>query len=106
MRLIDIQTILSRERQIQENTVVSRTEILRQLDDSDSDYAILSHRRGNEVEYREMIELSKLENRDDIRTRNGYQKLLHCCKQAEKDGFQLLWVDTCCIDKSSSAELS
>ncbi|KAG6327603.1 hypothetical protein ID866_11486, partial [Astraeus odoratus] len=90
MRLIDIQTFLSREGQIQENAAVSQTEILRQLDDSCSDYAILSHRWGNEVEYREMIELSKLENRDDVRTRNGYQKL----------------VDTCCIDKSSSAELS
>ncbi|KAG6330507.1 hypothetical protein ID866_8581 [Astraeus odoratus] len=106
MRLIDIQAFLGRERQMQENTVVPQMEVLRQLDDNGSDYAILSHRWGNEVEYREMIKLSKLKNRDDVRSRDGYQKLLHCCKQAEKDGFQLLWIDTCCIDKSSSAELS
>jgi hypothetical protein len=27
-------------------------------------------------------------------------------KQAASDGLQYIWVDTCCIDKSSSAELS
>ncbi|KAK3990675.1 hypothetical protein QBC44DRAFT_358106 [Cladorrhinum sp. PSN332] len=28
------------------------------------------------------------------------------CKQAEKDGLLYAWIDTCCIDKASSAELS
>jgi len=37
--------------------------------------------------------------------RNGYQKIMGCCKQALRDGIKYLWVDTCCIDKTSSAEL-
>ena len=33
-------------------------------------------------------------------------KILHCCIIALRDGFNWLWIDTCCIDKTSSAELS
>jgi hypothetical protein len=36
----------------------------------------------------------------------GYHKIRKCCEQATRDGFEFAWVDTCCIDKSSSAELS
>ena len=36
----------------------------------------------------------------------GYDKIQGCCEQAKKDGFQWAWIDTCCIDKKSSAELS
>lgn len=36
----------------------------------------------------------------------GYAKLRFCGRQAAKDGLQYFWVDTCCIDKTSSAELS
>jgi hypothetical protein len=34
----------------------------------------------------------------------GYRKLSFCGKQAASDGLQFFWVDTCCIDKLSSAE--
>ena len=33
-------------------------------------------------------------------------KIRECCKLAEKHGDDWLWVDTCCIDKTSSTELS
>lgn len=33
-------------------------------------------------------------------------KILRCCITALRDGFDWLWIDTCCIDKTSSAELS
>ncbi|KAK1834432.1 vegetative incompatibility protein HET-E-1 [Podospora conica] len=36
----------------------------------------------------------------------GFTKISYACGQAARDGYQYLWVDTCCIDKSSSAELS
>jgi hypothetical protein len=36
----------------------------------------------------------------------GYSKLKGCCRDAQMHGFRYVWVDTCCIDKSSSAELS
>ncbi|KAN0102226.1 HET domain containing protein [Hyaloscypha variabilis] len=36
----------------------------------------------------------------------GYTKIERCCDQAVGDGYDYVWIDTCCIDKSSSAELS
>lgn len=38
--------------------------------------------------------------------RKGWRKIKYCCEQAAKDNLEYSWVDTCCIDKSSSAELS
>ncbi|KAK6951337.1 hypothetical protein Daesc_007871 [Daldinia eschscholtzii] len=37
---------------------------------------------------------------------DGYTKVEGCCRRAAKDGLSYVWIDTCCIDKSSSAELS
>ena len=65
-------------------------------------YAILSHRWGpasSEVSYREFAD-------GPDRTKPGYKKIEECCKQALNDGLQYVWIDTCCIDKSSSAELT
>lgn len=65
-------------------------------------YAILSHRwREEEVLFADM-------NGDQIaaEAKVGYQKLEACCRVALGNGYQYLWCDTCCIDKSSSAELS
>jgi hypothetical protein len=36
----------------------------------------------------------------------SFEKIRGACRQAAIDGFKFVWVDTCCIDKSSSAELS
>ncbi|KAI8170598.1 Vegetative incompatibility protein HET-E-1 [Colletotrichum sp. SAR 10_65] len=36
----------------------------------------------------------------------GFQKISMTCKLAASDGIDYAWVDTCCIDKSNSAELS
>lgn len=38
--------------------------------------------------------------------RDGFAKVKGAVGQAVKDGFKNTWIDTCCIDKSSSAELS
>ena len=65
-------------------------------------YAILSHTWGakeEEVSHKDLLE-------NDGTRKTGYQKLTFCAKQAVKDGLSHLWVDTCCIDKSSSAELA
>ncbi|KAF2845553.1 hypothetical protein T440DRAFT_460188 [Plenodomus tracheiphilus IPT5] len=65
-------------------------------------YAILSHTWGSdqdEVSYRDLVEGCG-------KNRLGYSKLLFCGRRAAHDGLQYFWVDTCCIDKSSSAELS
>lgn len=36
----------------------------------------------------------------------GYAKIKSCCSVALAEGLSHVWIDTCCIDKSSSAELS
>ena len=39
--------------------------------------------------------------------RKGYQKIRECCRIAkERDKTEYVWIDTCCIDQTSSAELS
>jgi len=63
-------------------------------------YAILSHTWGEgEVSFQE------LQSGDGVFKR-GYAKIRSCCELAASDGFEYAWVDTCCIDKTSSAELS
>ncbi|KAI6002309.1 heterokaryon incompatibility protein-domain-containing protein, partial [Pisolithus orientalis] len=83
-------------------------EVLKELDDNRASYAILSHRWGTEVTYDEMTGLAVMgtRQRDKIRQRDGYQKIIKSCEQANNDGYSWLWIDTCCIDKRSSAELS
>ena len=36
----------------------------------------------------------------------GYTKVKRCCELAKAQGLNYVWIDTCCIDKSSSTELS
>lgn len=65
-------------------------------------YAILSHtwgRESEEVSYEDIIQ----SNGHD---KSGYQKIHFLWSQASKDGLKYFWIDTCCIDKKSSAELT
>jgi hypothetical protein len=70
-------------------------------------YAILSHTwtEGQEVTYADIKELGKAVDTDG-KSKQGYQKLRFCAEQAERDGLDFFWVDTCCIDKSNNTELS
>lgn len=65
------------------------------------EYAILSHTWGDdEVNFQEVaLEFP-------TPSKAGYIKLKGCAEQAKKDELDWIWMDTCCIDKSSSAELS
>ena len=64
-------------------------------------YAILSHTwEKGEVLFRDMEDLDK------ARAKPGFAKLQGACTLAASQGYDYIWVDTCCIDKSSSAELS
>ncbi|KAJ3565285.1 hypothetical protein NPX13_g7561 [Xylaria arbuscula] len=64
-------------------------------------YAILSHRweDGGEVTYQDM-DSGRAENKP------GFTKIKQCCEQAKRDGLRYAWIDNCCINKKSSAELS
>lgn len=63
-------------------------------------YAVLSHRwTHDEVTFKEF--------RKGLKTQSiGYQKIMDACKCARSRKRPYIWVDTCCIDKRSSAELS
>jgi hypothetical protein len=64
-------------------------------------YAILSHTwvEGQEVIYDELIVGTGKE-------KAGYDKLRFCGERAAQDGLHYFWVDTCCINKATSDELS
>ncbi|KAM7184918.1 Heterokaryon incompatibility protein (HET) domain containing protein [Naviculisporaceae sp. PSN 640] len=65
-------------------------------------YTILSHTWGEgEVTFQDLTSTTK-----NYKAMAGYGKLLGCCEKSSYEGFQYTWIDTCCIDKSSSAELS
>jgi hypothetical protein len=64
-------------------------------------YAILSHTWGaEEVTLQDMLSPTPPSHK------KGYQKLLYSCRQTKGDNLEYIWIDTCCIDKTSSAELS
>ncbi|RPD57984.1 HET-domain-containing protein [Lentinus tigrinus ALCF2SS1-6] len=71
-------------------------------------YAILSHVWNNEEQsFKDVRKIIKTctstgENPRDLVS----AKIRRCCELAESHGFKWIWNDTCCIDKSSSAELS
>jgi hypothetical protein len=65
-------------------------------------YAILSHTWGpDEVTFRDIRK-----DRGAASLKAGYDKIQKCCEKSRQDGHQYVWIDTCCIDKRSSAELS
>ncbi|PMD63972.1 HET-domain-containing protein [Hyaloscypha bicolor E] len=65
-------------------------------------YAILSHTWGREeVSFRDMTT-----DHGALAQREGFQKIVQCCEKAKSEGHGFVWIDTCCIDKSGSAELS
>lgn len=77
-----------------------------------TEYAILSHRwerDDEEVSYQNMCKVIQAGNLQPeagiIQKRRGFRKIYDFSRQAVKDGYEYIWIDTCCIDKSSSAEL-
>jgi hypothetical protein len=64
-------------------------------------YVILSHTWDEEE-----VSFQDISGARDISHLKGYRKINQCCEQAISDGYEYAWIDTCCIDKTSSAELS
>ena len=64
------------------------------------DYAILSHTWAEgELTYQ------MVKSGENLEHMASYKKVKGCCELAKKHDFRYLWVDTCCIDRTSSAEL-
>jgi hypothetical protein len=64
-------------------------------------YAILSHTWEEEE-----VSFEAMTNDPSFRSMKGYQKIKMTCHMASQAGYCFVWIDTCCIDKSSSAELT
>ena len=66
-------------------------------------FAILSHtwsKPEDELSFQDMIDSSQHQHK------KGFQKIRAFCQRAKQAGYHYAWVDTVCIDKTSSAELS
>ncbi|KAH7075013.1 kinesin light chain 1 [Paraphoma chrysanthemicola] len=76
-------------------------ELSRFDDDHPPPYAILSHtwHVDQEVTQRDILAGTGTD-------KAGYDKIVFCGAQAVADGLEYFWVDSCCIDQSSSVELS
>lgn len=70
-------------------------------------YAILSHTwvEDEEIDFQEMTAIGSDRNHPAIQ-KSGYRKIYKFCEKARRHRIKYGWVDTCSIDKSSSAELS
>ncbi|KAI0977093.1 heterokaryon incompatibility protein-domain-containing protein [Xylaria arbuscula] len=66
-----------------------------------NEYVILSHTWEDEE-----VTFQDFQNLDVARTKKGFSKIEETCRLACKFKMKWAWVDTCCIDKTSSAELS
>ncbi|KIM50893.1 hypothetical protein SCLCIDRAFT_749189 [Scleroderma citrinum Foug A] len=115
MRLINVNALLDVEKSISERKEPDpRTAVLVELHGTalaETKYATLSHCWGppeQELQFKEMKKLIIMDERrrNEIRKRSGYKKILDTCKQARQDQLDWVWVDTCCINKDSSSELS
>ena len=79
-----------------------RTLILEEITShKEAKYAILSHtwEKGEEVQHSEF-------RNQAAKAKRGWQKIEKVCQLALDDGCDFAWVDTCCIDETSSAELT
>ncbi|KAI0397992.1 hypothetical protein F5Y17DRAFT_454573 [Xylariaceae sp. FL0594] len=73
------------------------------IGDSLPKYAILSHTWADDSEE---LTLRDVERGNLDKPGIGSAKLKGSCREAEKDGLDYIWIDTCCIDKADLVELS
>ncbi|KAM7197482.1 vegetative incompatibility protein HET-E-1 [Naviculisporaceae sp. PSN 640] len=72
------------------------------LDPSSVQYAILSHTwEAEEVTFSDMTNW-----KPSVKKKAGFIKIRETCRLARQRKLKYVWIDTCCIDKTSSAELS
>ena len=78
----------------------SKKQTLEEFMDDVPAYAILSHTWGrHEVTLQDLARPAQESTKD-------FAKIEGACELAARSGYDYIWIDTCCIDKTSSAELS
>lgn len=85
----------------------SRTFELRSLPPHEiPDYVILSHRwESEEITYGNILQNPISDEDSPTRQLGGFSKVKGTCKLASEDGYSWVWIDSCCIDKESSADV-
>ncbi|KAI1819375.1 hypothetical protein F4861DRAFT_141011 [Xylaria intraflava] len=91
-----------------------RLELVEGSEQSAPRYAILSHTWGREeVTFQDIQALGRRQwsrpvsqTASAIQAKKGFIKIQKAAALAAQHGYSYIWVDTCCIDKSDSAELS
>jgi hypothetical protein len=78
-------------------------QLVSQINPVRNSYAILSHTWGSDDEE---VSFQNFHNPLVAREKIGLSKIEGMCTLASQRDIHYVWVDTCCIDKSSSAELS
>ncbi|KAN0099816.1 HET domain containing protein [Hyaloscypha variabilis] len=76
------------------------------LGESTPEYAILSHTWGEEEIIFQDLSAQARSPDEPWKTKKSFKKVSGFCSLARENGYQWCWIDTCCIDKTSSAELS
>ncbi|OLN86758.1 Vegetative incompatibility protein HET-E-1-like protein 14 [Colletotrichum chlorophyti] len=102
----------------------TKFQLVEVLDDTTPSYAILSHTWDNEEVVYQDLQPQRPQHEqprepghfppennvhgvpDWVKAKKGFQKVARAAGRARQDGYEYIWIDTCCIDKSSSAELS
>ena len=85
----------------------STFQLHRFLSSSVPPYVILSHTWSDDGEVLFQDLTAKPANDSDhYRHSPGFPKISKCCALARSDGWTYVWIDSCCIDQKSSAELS
>ncbi|KAK3370361.1 heterokaryon incompatibility protein-domain-containing protein [Podospora didyma] len=79
----------------------TRSYVLRNKFSRPVEYAILSHTREDEE-----VTLQDMQNLAVPSKKAEWEKVKQTCKLACRQGFRYVWIDTYCINKDSSAELT
>ncbi|CAG9980518.1 unnamed protein product [Clonostachys byssicola] len=83
------------------NAHTLKLELFHDPDAQNVKYATLSHTWGEDE-----VSFSDMQNPTAAEKKLGFAKIRSACEMTIDYGLSYVWVDTCCIDKSSSAELS
>ena len=86
-----------------DNGVLKLTDDL--LDQDIPEYVVLSHTWGAAEQE---VTLQDFQSRfgEQQTGKAGYAKIRFCSDRAAQQGYEYLWIDTCCIDKTNNVELS
>ena len=87
----------------QDNGALNLTEDL--PDQNIPEYVVLSHTWGAAGQE---VTLQDFQSRfsEHQTGKAGYAKIRFCSHQAAQHGYEYLWIDTCCIDKTNNVELT